>query len=366
MHYFRHSEERTCFCLENVSPDSGLFAYGSRKAAVYSLTITPPSGKTRLQTAPEPNLIGRFMIRGLEPETTYRLDFSADGEPVFSGEFTTLSLPGGRPEYSFAVIADPHISLDRPDRRGRMYSESSRLLKEALRDAADRGMRAVLIPGDLTDRGTREQTDEVRNILRNYPGRIFSVPGDHDSGEAGESGRNSELSGTVPFSETFGNFQLLGLDTSRGSLDRSQVDLLKDTLSGTRRVIIIAHHNLIKNHAVVDADAPVSNYRETGEILKASDCPWIIYCGHKNVPVKLTTPKGVQLNTPQLPHYPAGYLTVQVYPGGLLHQFVPIRSEILRRYSLEMLYQTKDPAYRPEYRYGDLGARCFFYRFSSE
>jgi hypothetical protein len=366
MHYFRHSEDRTCFCLENVSTDSALFAYGSRKAGIYSVAVTPPSGKTRLQTAPERDILGRFLFRGLEPETPYRVDVSAGGEPVFSGGFTTLPRPGNVPEYGFAVMADPHISLDRPDRRGRMYSESPGLLRAALRDAADRGLQTVLIPGDLTDRGTPEQGEAVRNILRNYPGRIFSVPGDHDTGDAADAGGDGGLTGETPFSGFFAGFRLLGLDTSGGSLDRNQLDLLESVLSGDRPVIIIAHHNLINNPAVIDEDAPVSNHPETEKILQEAECPWIIYCGHKNVPLKISCPRGLQLNTPQLPHYPAGYITVQVYPGGLLHQFVPIRSEILRRYSLEMLYETKDQSYRPEYRYGDIGARSFYYRFSSE
>ena len=98
-------------------------------------------------------------------------------------------------------------------------------------------------------------------------------------------------------------------------------------------------------------------------MLDSARSPWIVYCGHKNVPVRLSLGRGVQVNGAQPLQYPAGYLTVEAYRGALVHRFEPIESEALRNYSLRMLERGGSPAFRPRYRYGSLDGRSFVFRY---
>jgi hypothetical protein len=359
LYHFQLSERKTYFCIENTGFDNALFSFGSEEAGIFSLQISGPSGHTFSAETSEQDLLGILQADSLSPKTEYHVSFTVNGKTLHSGTFKTLERPKGKPQGRFAVAGDPHISLYKPNRRGRMYSESDKLLRETLNRTVTGDIGSLLIPGDLTDAGTPEEIKIAKGVIRNFPVKVFLVEGDHDIGNKSSDTAPEKLNWS-PFIEKLNRFNLLGLDTSSGTLPRNQVDMLKEILSREESCIILAHHNLIKNPDILDDDAPIANHKEAEALLLESRCRWIIYCGHKNLPLKLGTPKGVQLNTPQLLQYPAGYLTVNIYPAGLFHQFIPVRSEILRNYSLRMLYQSDDPSYSPAYRYGSLEGRSFF------
>jgi 3',5'-cyclic AMP phosphodiesterase CpdA len=360
------------FVLENVGVHSALFAFGAPKASVFHIRVISKTGEEIQVSTTEYNFFGRIQVDGLEQGSEYTAQCLIDSSLRSSLAFKTLELQSSGTCSRFAVIADPHISVDRENRRGRLFTESRSLLRETLEELVDKQYGAVFILGDITDSGSVAEVEESIKILSSFPERIFLIPGDHDCGDKRSIPQTSALVSRLlpdelPFMRTWngswGTFNVLGLDTSSGTLSDDQLAILKVCLSKREFLIILSHHNLIKNADLLDEDSCIKNHREAGEILLSAKASWIIYCGHKNVPRKLNLSNGCQLNVCQLSHYPAGFQSVEVHGGNLLHQFVPIKSEALRNYSLRMLSQDWSPSFDPKYRYGSLEARSFVLNF---
>ncbi|MBN2551848.1 MAG: metallophosphoesterase [Spirochaetales bacterium] len=360
------------FVLENVGVHSALFAFAAPRASVFHIRVASRTGHEIRISTTEYNFLGRIQVDGLEQGSEYTAQCLAGSSSLSSLAFKTLELPSPGPCYRFAVIADPHISVDRENRRGRLFTESRGLLRETLERLADERYGAVFVLGDITDSGSVEEVEQSIKILSSYPGRMFLIPGDHDCGDKRGNVQTGdpvsrlfpdELSFLRTWNGPWGTFNVLGLDTASGDLSDDQLEILKDGLSKRDFLIILSHHNLIRNPDLLDEDSCIRNHREATGILANAKGAWIIYCGHKNVPRKLSFAKGCQLNVSQLSHYPAGFLSVEVCGGSLLHQFVPIRSEALRSYSLRMLSRDWSPSFEPMYRYGSLEARSFILSF---
>ena len=94
-----------------------------------------------------------------------------------------------------AIIADPHIqdveghpelvrTWESQARSTRLFNENYFAFRAALDDAARRGIRLVILPGDLTDNGQQLTCQAVTRILhgyeRRYGMRFFMTTGNHD------------------------------------------------------------------------------------------------------------------------------------------------------------------------------------------
>jgi len=362
---FLHLNPDFYFILENTGTTSALFSFGSKRASIFRVQLSSTNGDIYEASIGEYNFVGRLLVNDLKSGVKYRAIGYADSEEISSFSFRPLERPHGEPYARFAVVADPHISVDRENRRGRLFTESRWLFAETLERLSNGGSEAVIIPGDVTDRGYAHETDEVQRLLSSFKGEVFLVPGDHDTGKEVVDPQNNLFvhklcKQGLPFSVIWKGLRIVGLDTASESLDKQQLVVLKEALAEEEPVIIVSHYNLVQGTFISEKTALIANYQETTELLLASKAPWVIYSGHVNIPLTLKIRKGWQINTPQIVQYPCGFLTVEVYRDGLLHQFVPIKSEILRNYSMRMLGVERSPSFRPGYRYGSLSGRSFF------
>ena len=358
------------FVLENIGTSSALFSFSSKTASIFRVQLKSANGDRLEQATSETNFVGRLRVEDLVPGLEYTATGFAGEQQMFALDFRTLELPEGKPRARLAVVSDPHISLGRENRRGRLFRESAWLLRETLEGLSDEDYDAILIPGDVTDQGRAREVDEVARLLPLFQGEVFLVPGDHDTGE------ESEGAGSYAFAEklyergaNFATFwkglRVIGLDTSSGRLDKRQLALLGKVLSDEKAppTIMISHHNLLKSSLKSEKSSAIENHDESSDLLLSSKAPWVAYSGHINIPFRTQTARGWQINCPQIVHYPAGYLAVEVYDECLLQQFVPIQSEILRNYSLRMLAEDRSATFDPWYRYGSLSARSFVLRW---
>ena len=384
----------TYFITENVSPSSVLFSFAAPRASIFHIRTTSASGRISNASTKELNIVGRLEIGDLEEGLMHTAECTIETPSTHSTEvpttlahsggdqhrppqecfsvgpysvtFKTLDRPTGRPMIHLAVVGDPHISVNRTNRRGRLFVESKLLLQDIAEKLESEQCDVLLIPGDLTDRGSSDELKEAMKSLSGFSGRKYVIPGDHDCGDKQSkkpgSFRLSELAPEgLPFFASLGPFGVLGLDTSSGRLERGQMQELARRLAEENFLLILSHYNLIENPEIIDEDACIENHKETQDLLGRSRARWIIYSGHKNIPVRLNLPRGCQVNASQPNQYPAGYMTIQVYEDTVVHQFVPIRSEALRNYSMRMLAEDKSPSFHPIYRYGKLYARSFSY-----
>lgn len=104
-------------------------------------------------------------------------------------------LVSGLAHERIAIVPDPHImdveghpelvkSLDEEVHSTRLFNENIFAFRAALDDVASRGIRTVVIPGDVTDDGQRLNQEAARRILeyyeQHYGMRFFLTPGNHD------------------------------------------------------------------------------------------------------------------------------------------------------------------------------------------
>jgi len=365
-----HLNPDSYFILENIGSTSALFSFGVLKASIFRVVVSSEHGDKLEVSTGEYNFIARLLVKGLSPEVNYTAVGYAGSQELSSTSFCTLGTPDGKALARFAVVADTHISIDRENRRGRLFAESSSLLRETSEVISNEGCEAVIIPGDVTDRGDKKEAAEAERLLSFFNGEVFIVPGDHDTGKEVENPEDRHFvnrlwSRAVPFSVQWKGLRVVGIDTSSGRLDEGQLLLLKEALLGKDPVIIASHYNLLNGSISSEKESVIENSEVASKLLFSSNSPWVIYTGHINIPSRLDTARGWQINSPQVVHYPSGFFTVDVYREGLLHQFVPIKSEILRNYSLRMLGQDSSPFFKPGYRYGSLSGRSFFLSWES-
>lgn len=102
---------------------------------------------------------------------------------------------GGKEPKEIAIISDPHImdvighpelvkSMEEEVLSTRLFNENIFAFRAALDDAARRGIKIVVFPGDMTDDGQIINQESVTAILkdyeRNYGILFFMTPGNHD------------------------------------------------------------------------------------------------------------------------------------------------------------------------------------------
>ncbi|WP_216321159.1 phosphodiesterase [Deinococcus aestuarii] len=146
-----------------------------------------------------------------------------------------------------AQLSDPHINPQRPHK--------AEALRRAVRHLLElpRHPGAVLVTGDCTDNGTREEYAEFRALVQPLPVPVYIIPGNHDDRdvmleEFGEQGTSS-LPGFVQYVVEDGPLRLIALDThvpgeSGGMLDSPRLRWLSDRLEEAPRrpTLIFMHH----------------------------------------------------------------------------------------------------------------------------
>lgn len=106
-----------------------------------------------------------------------------------------LAFSVGSHAQRMAIIADPHIqdveghpelvrTWESQARSTRLFNENYFAFRAVLDDVARRGIRLVILPGDLTDNGQQTACQAVTRILhgyeRRYGMRFFMTTGNHD------------------------------------------------------------------------------------------------------------------------------------------------------------------------------------------
>ena len=313
------------FDWENV-----LISYDSGSAGFVSLTLNP--GNMKIKSV-EASGNGRFAVSGLKPETTYTAEISSSsGEKSLT--FTTLPAPEGRETGSFALISDPHVACNSENRKGRFFVESEMLLREALQKCLEMGIRQLIMPGDITNHGEEKEYLVCREILKTFPGEVIAVPGNHDAvtGLWDEYFDCRSCETLLP-----GGYNLIAVDTSGKILTDADAEMIEKAIGRDGRAIITSHYQFF-NSPVISHSGPVANiidnFAERASLLeKITDSNSILYVGHQNITTVTRIGKAIQINLPQIPQFPCGFIRVRCFGNSWYHDFIPIGSEVLRQWS---------------------------------
>ncbi|MDA0672811.1 MAG: metallophosphoesterase [Cyanobacteria bacterium] len=178
--------------------------------------------------------------------------------------------------FRFAIISDPHVTLphtvyDVPN-RFHLVEVSIAALEEILATLATADLDFLLLPGDLTQHGERENHQWLAQRLRSLPFPAYVVPGNHDIITPAGDDRTVGLGEFPTLYADFGyggatqpyycrevgpGVRLLGLNSIAfdgagaqlpyGWVDEAQLGWLRDTLAEPWDGLTLAmiHHNLL-------------------------------------------------------------------------------------------------------------------------
>ena len=179
--------------------------------------------------------------------------------------------------FRFAVVSDPHVTLphtlrDIPN-RFHLMEVSIPVLERILQGLAEQDLDFLLLPGDLTQHGERENHDWLVKRLKSLPFPAYIVPGNHDIIVRGGCDRTLSLQEFPHIYRSFGydsdkpyycrelvaGAHLIGLNSiafdengqqlARGHLDDEQLAWLSTQLQRLQGqwVMVMIHHNVLEH-----------------------------------------------------------------------------------------------------------------------
>ncbi|MFR9729240.1 phosphodiester glycosidase family protein [Saccharopolyspora sp. MS10] len=192
---------------------------------------------------------GRLVFDDLVAQVAPEVPVPADPEPR-DPVVVRDAAPPFPGEARIAVVSDAQFTADDPD--GPLVAQARRSLREAVAAAPD----ALVINGDLVDRGTAADFDLAREVIESeVGGRLpwYYVPGNHEASGPGDLREFTAEFGSAHQVADIGGTRAIMLDSSTGSLlggGFGQVRMLRSALHeaaadpGIRSVAIFVHHPL--------------------------------------------------------------------------------------------------------------------------
>ena len=196
-------------------------------------------------------------VAGLEPATRYALGVEGvEPSPLLPESVTTLARPSGRRVATVATANDVHFGeescglLGTPEEIGPVFHSEpgaepypEMMNRGAIDEIARLDPDAVVVKGDLTDRGTEEEYAAFVRAYSRLGTRMHHVRGNHDAMVT------ETIAATGPFSVELTGVTLAVLDTVRPGTDRGRVshaqlewlDALAD--STAQPMLVFGHHH---------------------------------------------------------------------------------------------------------------------------
>ena len=299
---------------------------------------------------------GRLILRDLPSGTLIHVTLRhPGGEKKFS--FTTLPAPRGEMTGQLALIADPHISTAKENRKGRFFIESASIVREIIERCRELGITCTLWPGDITNAGLPGEYALAREVLAALPRPPVLVPGNHDHGPELWEKTFGPRRGRYPLP---GGGTLVAVDTSEQILEKEDARAIAEVLEQEGRVAVMTHYQFFPSadipHVPPERTMP-TNIGDYGALLeKIRQTPSVIWAGHQNILSVTRSGEAVQFNLPQPPQYPCGWIRVRRFSNGDYYTFEPIASEVLRQWSRKAGNEAasfyNEPQWRDAYRCG--------------
>jgi len=245
--------------VAGVIHDAELFTVGPDEAVVTFRTDRDETVTTTIDDAAV-TTEGRYhsaRVTGLEPETEYeiRLD-GAEPTDLLPPRFTTLRRPAGPCLATFATVNDVHFGEEECGRIGGAEELGPILRSEpgaepypqvmnagAIAEIRALDPDAVLVKGDLTDRGTEEEYQAFLDAYTQLGPRMHHVRGNHDAMISDRIAVNAPCTIDLP------GVMLAVLDTVRpgsehGRITGDQIDWLDEVAAAsTKPMLVFGHHH---------------------------------------------------------------------------------------------------------------------------
>ena len=236
--------------LFTVGPDEVVVTFRTDDAASVTTIVGEQETTTR-----GPYHAAR--VTGLEPATEYELQVDgADATELLPTTVTTLTRPGGRLLTTFATVNDVHFGevecgrLGTPEELGPILSVGpgeepypNVMNAGAIAEMEALDPDAIVVKGDLTDRGTDEEYEAFLGAYTKLGSRLHHTRGNHDAMQSHTIAVNAPRTIELP------GVRLAVLDTVRpgsehGRITADQFEWLDDVAQeSTSPVLVFGHHH---------------------------------------------------------------------------------------------------------------------------
>ncbi|MDQ1478296.1 MAG: 3,5-cyclic-AMP phosphodiesterase [Actinomycetota bacterium] len=241
--------------------DAELFTVGPDEVVVTFRTEDERAIETRVgdRTVVTSGRYHSARVTGLEPATRYALGIEGaviGSSPLLPAEVTTLAQPPGRLLATVATVNDVHFGettcglLGTPEELGPVFTvePGATPYPEVMNHGAIDAMEqldpdAVLVKGDLTDRGTEAEYEAFLHAYSRLGARMHHVRGNHDAM------LSEKIAATGPFTVDVEGATLAVLDTVRPGTDRGRISRQQlewvDQLAAeaAQPVLLFGHHH---------------------------------------------------------------------------------------------------------------------------
>jgi 3',5'-cyclic-AMP phosphodiesterase len=367
-----------------VIHDAELFTVGPDEVVVTFRTDDEREVETRVgdRSAVTAARYHSARVTGLEPATRYPLAVSgAESSPLLPAEVTTLAAPPGRLLATVATANDVHFGettcglLGIPDELGPVFTSEPgappypEVMNGGAIDAIQRlDPEAVIVKGDLTDRGTEEEYAAFLAAYSRLGPRMRHVRGNHDAM------LSETIAATGPFTVEVAGATLAVLDTvrpgtDRGRIPRAQLDWLDDLAAeSTAPVLVFGHHHpwdpssTDRNETYFGVNPDDSE--SLCEIIGRRDAIAGYFAGHthrtrtRRFPVARDVPI---VEIACVKDYPGAWAEYRIHEGGYVQLTRRVDTADAMAWT-EMTRGMFAGLYR-DYALGDLDDRCFVQRF---
>lgn len=281
----------------------------------------------------EESSVGRIKLKGLEADSVYEVEVRWN-KGVKRLTFRTLPEPKEALRLAWAVVGDTHISKKTENRKGRLFVESASILRDLVGEWNALRVAGVFVAGDITNYGERREYEAASDIFKELKCQLAIVPGDHDINN-GKYELWNEVFGRESFMLQFGEFVVVGLDTSSHYLGTNGRQRIEEVLkANTKAIILVSHLQLFPDLYIRSSDKVICDYEESRPLLdELTRRPVLAYIGHQNALARISAGKLTQINLPQPVQFPCGWVLARLYGNRLYHTYRPICSEVLDDYS---------------------------------
>ncbi|MGC9527690.1 MAG: metallophosphoesterase family protein [Limnospira sp.] len=261
--------------------------------------------------------------------------------------------------FRFAIASDLHVALphtiwDHPN-RFHLVEVGIPALEQVLEHLATLDLDFLLLPGDLTQHGERDNHAWLSDRLAQLPYPVYVIPGNHDVPLAQTDGHLIGLSDFPAYyphcgytdrdrlyytCELLPGLRLIGLNsnwfdetgTQIGYLDEKQLHWLREVLAASRDelVLVTIHHNVIEHLPGQSTNAlgrryMLGNAPELLALLHAAGVK-LIFTGHLHVQDIAEWRGMYDITTGSLVSYPHPYRTLNFRTDDRGRQWLEIES----------------------------------------
>lgn len=267
----------------------------------------------------------------------------------------SLSQPKSKESTSFAVIADPHLSINKYGTR-RVFHRTEKRLEQTVDDISKRDLDFILVLGDMTKDGEPYNFKRFYEIISDITIPVLPIPGNHDVNKTWdlipsikEFDEINHITSkykpkNLPFKWSVNDLDIIGLNsasTDDGQLENKNKGLISDTqlewlgtsLSNSQDSIVALHHPLtgtqkqVERHkTMVDTDfrsTYLSNHKDIVKTLIENDVK-LCFTGHLHIPAASKIGSLCEISSPSTSTFPQGYLVVKVCSNGTRIYYVSI------------------------------------------